>query len=127
MEQSYMAENQFRKIFERLKSILKKYENSLKLKTSTEDNYYLDAGYYEKYKQQLFFGAINVKKNYVSFYLMPVYVFPELLKDISPELKKRMQGKSCFNFKQIDDKLFKELEDLTKKSFNEFKKAGLLS
>lgn len=122
-----MAENQFRKIFERLKSILKKYENSLKLKTSTEDNYYLDAGYYEKYKQQLFFGAINVKKNYVSFYLMPVYVFPELLKDISPELKKRMQGKSCFNFKQIDDKLFKELEDLTKKSFNEFKKAGLLS
>lgn len=127
MEQSYMAENQFRKIFERLKSILKKYENSLELKTSTEDNYYLDAGYYEKYKQQLFFGAVNVKKNYVSFYLMPVYVFPELLKDISPELKKRMQGKSCFNFKQIDDKLFKELEDLTKKSFNEFKKAGLLS
>lgn len=127
MEQSYMAENQFRKIFERLKSILKKYENSLELKTSTEDNYYLDAGYYEKYKQQLFFGAVNVKKNYVSYYLMPVYVFPELLKDISPELKKRMQGKSCFNFKQIDDKLFKELEDLTKKSFNEFKKAGLLS
>lgn len=122
-----MAENQFRKIFERLKSILKKYENSLELKTSTEDNYYLDAGYHEKYKQQLFFGAVNVKKNYVSFYLMPVYVFPELLKDISPELKKRMQGKSCFNFKQIDDKLFKELEDLTKKSFNEFKKAGLLS
>lgn len=122
-----MAENQFRKIFERLKGILKKYENSLELKTSTEDNYYLDAGYYEKYKQQLFFGAVNVKKNYVSYYLMPVYVFPELLKDISPELKKRMQGKSCFNFKQIDDKLFKELEDLTKKSFNEFKKAGLLS
>lgn len=121
-----MAENQFKEIFEQLKSILKKHEKSLMLKTSTDDNYYLDAGYYEKYKQQLFFGAVTVKKNYVSFYLMPVYVFPELLKDISPELKKRMQGKSCFNFKQIDDRLFKELEALTKKSFDEFKKAGLL-
>lgn len=121
-----MAENQFNKIFNQLMSILKKYEKSLKVKTSTEDNYSLDAGYYEKYKQQLFFGAVTIKKNYVSFHLMPVYVFPELLKDISPELKKCMQGKSCFNFKQVNTKLFKELEGLTKRCFNQFKKAELL-
>jgi hypothetical protein len=29
-------------------------------------------------------------------------------------LKKRMQGKSCFNFKEVDEKLFKELDKLTK-------------
>lgn len=57
---------------------------------------------------------------------MPVYVFPELLINISPELKKRMQGKSCFNFKQVDKKLFKELEVLTKKGFDAFRKADLL-
>jgi hypothetical protein len=33
---------------------------------------------------------------------------------MSPELKRRMQGKSCFNFKQVDKKLFKELNTLTR-------------
>jgi hypothetical protein len=121
-----MAENQFNDIFKQLKSILYKYEKYLKLQTSDENNYCLDAGYYEKYKQDLFFGAVTIKKNYVSFHLMPVYVFPELLKGISPDLKKRMQGKSCFNFKQVDQKLFKELERLTKRGFDEFRKAKLL-
>jgi hypothetical protein len=27
---------------------------------------------------------------------MPVYAWPDLLEDASPELRKRMQGKSCF-------------------------------
>lgn len=37
---------------------------------------------------------------------MPVYASEELQKSISAELKKRMQGKSCFNFKAPDEKLF---------------------
>lgn len=45
---------------------------------------------------------------------MSVYACPDLLKAMSPELKKRMQGKSCFNFKEVDEKLFKELAKLTK-------------
>ncbi|HSQ25437.1 MAG TPA: hypothetical protein VLN44_13520, partial [Pyrinomonadaceae bacterium] len=53
-------------------------------------------------------------KNYVSFYLMSVYASPDLLKTMSPELKRRMQGKSCFNFKEVDRKLFGELKTLTK-------------
>ena len=53
-------------------------------------------------------------KNYVSFYLMSVYTSPGDSQGMSPELKKRMQGKSCFNFKVIDEKLFSELAGLTK-------------
>ena len=45
---------------------------------------------------------------------MSVYACPELLQSMSPELKKRMQGKSCFNFKEVDENLFKELATLTK-------------
>ncbi|MBA3573260.1 MAG: hypothetical protein H0W34_15095 [Pyrinomonadaceae bacterium] len=52
---------------------------------------------------------------------MPVYAFPELLEGISPELKKRMQGKSCFNFTAVEPKLFKELAKLTKAGFARFK------
>jgi hypothetical protein len=32
---------------------------------------------------------------------------------MSPELRKRMQGKSCFNFSTIDESLFRELADIT--------------
>jgi hypothetical protein len=46
---------------------------------------------------------------------MPVYVFPDLLDGISPQLKKRMQGKSCFNFASVNQELFDELADLTRK------------
>ena len=45
---------------------------------------------------------------------MSVYACPELLQNLSPELKKGMQGKSCFNFKEVDEQVFKELATLTK-------------
>ena len=100
-------------VFEHLKSILKPYAKNLTITADTSTGYSLDGSYSEKYKKVIFFGAAQIKKNYVSFYLMPVYMFPELLKDMSPELKKHMQGKSCFNFKKIEPDLFKELKELT--------------
>ncbi len=44
---------------------------------------------------------------------MGVYGNPKLLDDSSNELRARMQGKSCFNFKSVDELLFGELERLT--------------
>jgi|SRR5215207_1415272 len=108
-------------VFEQLKNILRPYAKQLLLKADTPDSYYLDGSYSEKWKKEIFFGAAQVKKNYVSFYLMPVYLYPELLKDISPELKKRMQGKSCFNFKKVEPSLFEELAELTRKGAKKFK------
>ena len=107
-------------IFEQLKSILKPYEKNLTVTADTSTAYSLDGPYSEKYKNVIFFGAAQIKKNYVAFYLMPVYMFPELLKGISPELKKHMQGKSCFNFKKVEPELFKELTKLTKLSVEKF-------
>jgi len=112
--------NDLPNVFEQLKNILKPYAENLTLKTDTPDTYYIDGPYSEKWKKQLFFGSAQVKKNYVSFYLMPVYMYPDLLQDISPELKKRMQGKSCFNFKKVELKLFEELAVLTRKSVEKF-------
>ena len=114
------SKNDFSSVFEQLKSILKPYAEKLTLKVDTLDTYYIDGPYSEKWKKQLFFGSAQVKKNYVSFYLMPVYMYPELLQGISPELRKRMQGKSCFNFKKMEPELFKELSDLTRQSVKKF-------
>jgi hypothetical protein len=108
-------------VFEQLKRILQPYAQNLTVKTDTADTYYLDGPYSEKWKKELFFGSAQIKKNYVSFYLMPVYMYPELLRDISPELKKRMQGKSCFNFKKVEPGLFDELAMLTRKGAEKFR------
>ena len=55
---------------------------------------------------------------------MPLYACPDLLNSISPELRKRMQGKSCFNFTAIDKALFAELKRLTRAGYQRFKQAG---
>lgn len=115
------AQSEFSIVFEQLRNILKPYAASLTVKTDSPDTYYLDGPYSEKWKKELFFGSAQIKKNYVSFYLMPVYMYPELLDHVSPELKKHMQGKSCFNFKKVEPELFKELEVLTEKGAERFK------
>jgi Domain of unknown function (DU1801). len=110
------SQSDFAVVFEQLKSILKPYAKTLTVTADTSTSYSLDGPYSEKYKKVIFFGAAQVNKNYVSFYLMPVYMFPDLLKSISPELKKHMQGKSCFNFKKVEPELCAELVNLTRQS-----------
>ena len=116
----------FNACFNSLKSILKKYEKSLRVIVDKDENYSLNAGFDEKRKADIYFGAVQIKKNYVSYHLMPVYVNPKLLDEISSELTKRMQGKSCFNFKEVDKKILGELSDLTKKGFEFYKMNGML-
>lgn len=110
-------------IFSELRAILIPYSKGLDLKES-DTGYSLNCKKEVKKGMPMFFGAASIAKNYVSYYLMPVYVDPSLLDDISPELKKRMQGKSCFNFKTMDAALFRELKVLTKKGCQFFVKEG---
>ncbi len=73
--------------------------------------------------RHLQFG-VKIGKAYVSFHLMPIYMNPKLQAAISPELRKRMQGKSCFNFTRVDPSHIAELKKLTKAGFEEFKAWG---
>src|SRR5687768_13782467 len=115
-------QSDFPLVFEKLKSILKPYETGLNITADAPEAYSLDGPYSEKWKKELFFGSAQIKKNYVSFYLMPVYMYPDLLREISPELKKRMQGKSCFNFKKVEPELSGNLRILLRRVMNASKK-----
>jgi hypothetical protein len=115
----------FQAVFERLKLILAPYAPRLLLRADTRGNYSLDTPYLERFKKEVFFGAVQIKKNYVSFHIMLVYIFPDLLNGMSPALKKRMQGKSCFNFTSINEELMVELEELTRRGVERFKETGL--
>lgn len=66
-------------------------------------------------QEPAWFGMVQIKKAYVSCHLMPLYALPALLADASPALLKRMQGKSCFNFKKLEQDLFAELAVLTRR------------
>jgi hypothetical protein len=60
----------------------------------------------------IFLAAVQQKRRYVAVHLFPIYERPAMLQGLSPALRKRMQGKSCFNFTTVDTVLFAELERL---------------
>jgi hypothetical protein len=113
-------------VFTELRKILVPYANSLSTIRDDDQELYVDTRHIQKNKKPLFFGAVQIKKSYVSFHLMPVYVKPELLSSASPELKARMQGKSCFNFSTLEPALFEELSALTKASYASYKEQGFV-
>lgn len=115
----------FQAVFERLRAILEPYAPAMTITTDKPGHYYLDTKViYPKNGKPIFFGAATINRNYVSFHLFPVYMFPDLLNGISPELKKRMQGKSCFNFKSINDEQAAELETLVRRGVERFTSEG---
>lgn len=115
---------EFATVFAELRSIMRPYAKQLDCTVDNDEELYLNTKHIQKNKKPIWFGAVQIKKRYVSYHLMPVYVNPELLKGISAELRKRMQGKSCFNFTTVDASLRRELEDLTEAGYNDYKKRG---
>lgn len=106
--------NELRPVFERLKKIFAPYEPKMKVAQDTDNMYVLNTRYLLKKNYPLMFGGVRLGKNYVSYYLMSVYATADESKPVSRELRRRMQGKACFNFKSIDEALFRELAQLTK-------------
>lgn len=76
--------------------------------------------------REVWVGGVQQRKRYVSVHVMPVYVNPELLDTVSPQLRRRMQGKSCFQFTRADPELFDELEALLERGLREWRDRGLL-
>lgn len=114
-------------IFDRLKAIMHPLTHSLDVTSDEPGNYDVYTHHVMKNGKPQWFGGIKIQKNYVSYYLMPVYANPDLLKALSPALKKRMQGKSCFNFKSMDESLFDELTTLTQRSYEDYVSKGIVT
>ena len=116
----------FESVFEALKAIMEPCRTALTCTADTEDTFHLYTDHIMKNGKPLWFGGVEIKKNYVSYHLMPIYVDPGLLEGISPKLKKRMQGKSCFNFKKVDEELFEELKALTMAGVEDYRAKGYI-
>jgi len=122
-----MKQQEFERVFSKLREILQKHSNVLNVSADRPNYYCLDIEFSPKLGKRLPVGWVKIGKNYVSYHFMPVYMFSDLREGLSKKLKVRMQGKSCFNFKSIDEPLFEELDQLTTKGLKISKKMGFTS
>jgi hypothetical protein len=128
-------------VFAELRSRLSRYAVGLRESSTTTDanasgsrkaapgevgTYLLLGAATERYPGGQLFAMVRTGKRYVSYHLMGVYLAPDLLEGMSPELARRMQGKSCFNFTTANELLFDELEALTARCKEEYAERGLL-
>jgi hypothetical protein len=117
---------EFEATFATLRRILKPYSRHLLVQVDEPSAYGLcSRTMTDRIGRPLFVAAVQIKKSYVSYHLMPIYASPKLLKEVSPGLKKRMQGKACFNFTTIEPEQARELAALTKAGIAAFKKVKL--
>ena len=130
------ASQEFNSIFVRLRAILQNHAGTLAVADDSAGRYCLEgspgpavlAAWGGKLrKPSIPVAWVQIGKAYVSYHLMPLYGNSKLHDRMSKELKARMQGKTCFNFKTNDEELFKELERLTATGLVAFRKAGYVS
>jgi hypothetical protein len=114
----------FESIFADLKALLVPYAAQLVVAADTATGYSLDTPYVAAHRKAIFFGGVRIGKRYVSYHLMPVYASAPLRDSISPALRKRMQGKSCFNFTTLDEDTKRELTELTARGFDGYRALG---
>jgi hypothetical protein len=115
----------FEMAFSQLKRVFAGHLSRLAIKTDTAAEYALNTRVPSPFPQHkghpMWFASVRKGKAYVSFHLMPLYMNPPLLRAISPSLKKRMQGKTCFNFKTAPEpELLQALGQLVEAAMNDW-------
>lgn len=110
-------------VYQQLRPILDPYVPGMMVVQDNERGVYLNTNAVMKNGQPLFFASIAINKTYVSFHVFPVYMYPDLLDGIG-DLKKRMQGKSCFNFRKVSDEQIEGMRALVDAGHKRLKAEG---
>ena len=83
-------------------------------------------GYRKDIIPGMYFASAVARKERVSFYFFPIYSKPEKYRSIAPELLKSLKGKTCFNFKKVEDVNRKELKTLLMTGVKAWKEMGYM-
>jgi hypothetical protein len=115
----------FPAVFDALKATLQSLVPPLVVESDTPDYYALRTTALPQFPEGLFVAGVRLGKSYVSFHLMPIYLYPDLLDGLPETLGKRRQGKSCFNFSALDQIPTAELAALTRAGFERVRRDGM--
>ncbi len=123
-------------VFRALRTILQAHAQGLSVTADTAERYCLEGSvgpatlkaWGGKAKLPMIPVAwAEIGKSYVSYHLMGVQEDASGSGALSKALEARMQGKTCFNFKSVDDALFAELRQLTATSLARLRKGGFIT
>lgn len=112
--------------FARLRQILVKHGPGMTVLADKPGDYALATKATAPNGKPMWFGAAMAKKSAVTFHVVPLYYNETLKATLSPELLKRMQGKTCFNFQRPDEALFAELDALVARGREQWRRLGFL-
>jgi hypothetical protein len=116
----------FAAAFAKLKTLLVPYDGKAQLVHDKPVVYYLDMRGKTYKGKPVFFASVRLGRGYVSYHLFPLYTCPDLAKGLSTALKKRMQGKTCFNFVAAPEPaLLAELKKLTATGYTRLRAVDL--
>jgi hypothetical protein len=123
--------DEFAAVFALLRGVLEEQRGPLVVSADTLARYTMVGTKPSPFPQHkcapMWFGEVRIGKAYVSLHLLPLYMSPPLLKQVSPSLKKRMQGKACFNFKAAPSpELLAELKQLVEAALKDWTAKQLL-
>jgi hypothetical protein len=128
MEQKTGTQESLIRTFNRLKGILKEYENPLKSKFDLEGRYDLwsfkNVVIEGRKRSEIYFAGLIIQSSYVGFYFMPVYTEKEMKAYFHPGLLRLLKGKSCFHIKKLDPELEVQIRNALEKGFILYKSKG---
>lgn len=113
-------------VFSTLRAVLAPYAARLVTVRDDDRELSVDTRHVQANGKPLFFGAVQRKTSTVAFHLMPVYAKPELLASLSPALRARLKGKSCFHFTTVDPALVAELAALVEAGHMSYAEQGFI-
>jgi hypothetical protein len=123
-----MTQEKLVDIYNRLKKILKRYEDPLKPKLDLDSRYDLwsfkDIEIAGRKRKEVYFAGLIIQSKWVGFYYMPIYTDASLADVFKPELLKLLKGKSCFRIKELDEELEAQIDDALKKGYELYKQRG---
>ncbi|KQB99027.1 hypothetical protein [Pedobacter sp. Hv1] len=119
----------FVEIFQTIRAGLQPYTaNGFTALVNSETNYELwserKVSFEGRKEAPMYFTSVKILKGYVGFYLMSLYIEPELKAMLHPDLLKLLKGKSCFNIKRMDDTLMAQIDEALAVTFTFYKQKG---
>ena len=115
-------------IFDRLKEILKRYEDPLRPKLDLDSRYDLwsfkEVEIAGRKRREVYFAGLIIQSRWVGLYYMPIYTDAELAEVFEPRLLGLLKGKSCFRIRELDEELEAQIDDALRKGYELYEKRG---
>ncbi len=117
-------------LFQKLITLLKKYEGELEVRSASDKGYHLYGSKTvsigkSKY-DGIYFASTMTRKDYTGFYFFPIYTHPEEFEDTPAELRKCLKGKSCFYIKKDDPIIFDQITAILDKGIQLYRDKELI-